>query len=428
MGVKYFLLCVAIIGILTGCRYTPVGDFECTPPAVKMLDVNGNTVCVLPEIEENETGVETEEVEVSEETPTGAVVAPIEPEVAPETPKVEPAPADVSGLPRKVVKEGELVNFPNLAVTDPDGDKITYTFTSPLDASGKWQTETGDAGEYRVTITASDGKNEISQEVLVVVQPLNAAPVLQPIADIAVDEGDTVQLEPIATDPDGDKVSFVFSGWMTSSSKKVGFDEAGEHIVTVKASDSVNEVEQDVKITVRNVNRQPIVAPLADITVTEGDKVVVEPTVADPDGEKLTVAYSEPLDSEGVWQTKKGDAGIYSIDITATDGKLKDTKSFKIVVKSLNNPPKIDIAGEIKVKEAETILLKPVVTDPEGDEVTVTYSGWMTSDNKKTTYEDAGEYIVTISATDGISKVTKDVKVIVENVNRPPEFKPGSFQ
>src|SRR3989344_6604417 len=42
--------------------------------------------------------------------------------------------------PVKEYTEGDLVGFPNLKATDPDGDKITYTFTEPLDGEGKWQT------------------------------------------------------------------------------------------------------------------------------------------------------------------------------------------------------------------------------------------------------------------------------------------------
>ena len=48
----------------------------------------------------------------------------------------------------------------------------------------------------------------------------------------------------------------------------------------------------------------------------------------------------------------------------------------------------------------------------------------MTSDTYKTTYDDAGSYIVTIIASDGKTSVAKDVKVNVQNVNRPPVIEP----
>ena len=78
----------------------------------------------------------------------------------------------------KELFEGDLVEFPNLAKVDEDGDQITYAFSSPLDDKGKWQTKQGDAGEYTATITASDGTNEpASKKITVVVNDVNRPPV-----------------------------------------------------------------------------------------------------------------------------------------------------------------------------------------------------------------------------------------------------------
>ena len=46
-----------------------------------------------------------------------------------------------------------------VSAVDPDGDPIVYNFTQPLDEKGEWQTGDGDAGEYIVTVYASDGKS-----------------------------------------------------------------------------------------------------------------------------------------------------------------------------------------------------------------------------------------------------------------------------
>lgn len=426
MGVRYILLGVVLFGLLiAGCRYTAPGEIECTPPAVKMLDINGNSVCVLPEIKGNQTA------------PTGGVIAPVTPEQStpsvpevPEAPSVQPVetPSPISEIPQKIVKEGELVSFPNLAATDPDGDKLTYTFTSPLNDRGQWQTKVGDSGQYRATITASDGKNTASQEVLIIVQKVNAPPVIKPIADVTVNEGDTIALQPVVSDPDGDKVTVSYSGWMTQATYKTTFDDAGSYKVNISASDGVNTAFQMVNIRVNNVNRPPIVAPIADVTVTEGDKVVIEPTVTDPDRDVLKMTFSKPLDSNGMWQTEQGDAGTYKSNVSASDGSLSDTKTFNIIVKSLVRPPTIEIASEIRVKENDTVVLTPIVSDPQGLPISVTYSGWMSTNTKKTTFDDSGEYIVTITASNGVNKASKDIKVIVENVNRPPVFVPGSFK
>ena len=65
------------------------------------------------------------------------------------------------------VKEGDFVTL-KPQVTDPDNDKITYTFSPPLDKKGEWQTTFGDEGEYTVTITADDGTSTTQEEVKIV--------------------------------------------------------------------------------------------------------------------------------------------------------------------------------------------------------------------------------------------------------------------
>ena len=95
----------------------------------------------------------------------------------------------------------------------------------------------------------------------------------------------------------------------------------------------------------------------------------------------------------------------------------------------MNKPPVIDIVESVTVTEGDTIKLSPSVSDPEGDEIKIEFSGWMTSDTKVTDFDDAGEYGVTITATDaGGRESTKNIKIIVENKNRRPEFLPGSFE
>jgi len=163
----------------------------------------------------------------------------------------------VTEIPTIKVTEGDLVAFPNLKANDPDGDKVTYTFSAPLDAKGEWQTKAGDAGEKTITITASDGRTKVKQDVKILIEALNKAPVLQNIDDIMIDEGKTLKLEPKATDPEGKPVTITYSGFMTSDTKALDYTSSGEYIVRVTASDGEKQVYQDVKITVKDVNRAP---------------------------------------------------------------------------------------------------------------------------------------------------------------------------
>lgn len=161
------------------------------------------------------------------------------------------------------VTEGDLVAL-DAKVNDPDGDKVTVTYPENFDSYGKWQTREGEAREYDFDVVASDGKLETTKTAKVIVTPKDKPPVLQRIPDITVSEGETVKIKINALDPNGDDITTKVSGWMTSDSYETGFDDQGVHTVTVTVSDGKHEVSQDVKVTVKDVNRAPVFQCIVD--------------------------------------------------------------------------------------------------------------------------------------------------------------------
>ncbi len=339
----------------------------------------------------------------------------------PEENKTQPTPPPIgeAALIKKVV-EGNLVDLSKVKAVDADGDTVSYTYTAPLDENGKWQTKIGDAGNYITMITASDGKSQTSIKVKIEVLPKNRPPVISLKSDtVTVNEGETVVLNPEVTDPDGDNVTVSYSGWMTSNTKKTDYNSAGTYTVTITATDGVNTVKKNVTVNVLNVNRAPVFKKLSPVTVVEGQKVEVKPVVSDPDGDKVKITFSAPLDENGVWQTTEGDAGTYTVTVGASDGKTEVTKDVVVKVEPMNHPPVISNVKDVLVNAGETVVLTPEVTDPDGDTTTVTYSGWMTSNTKKTTEADGGKHNVTITASDGKLETSKTITV---TVNRAPVF------
>jgi hypothetical protein len=159
-------------------------------------------------------------------------------------------------LPTLTVTEGQLVKL-NVKATDADGDPLTYTFEAPLNSEGKWQTRSGDSGVYYPMITVSDGKTDVDKQIKIVVEPKNNKPVLQFIPDVEVNEGETVSISARATDADGDRLTYEYSGWMTSATKETDYNDAGEHTVVVSVTDGISTVSQEVTVTVNDVNRPP---------------------------------------------------------------------------------------------------------------------------------------------------------------------------
>ncbi len=88
-----------------------------------------------------------------------------------------------------------------------------------------------------------------------------------------------------------------------------------------------------VTLTVNHVNHPPVLAPISDLIIVESDFLDVNATSTDVDHDTVSITYSSPLNSNGEWQTKVGDAGTYTINVTADDfrGGI-DTKAFQIDV------------------------------------------------------------------------------------------------
>lgn len=160
---------------------------------------------------------------------------------------------------------------------------------------------------------------------------------------------------------------------------------------------------------------------LATITATEGDTVsLAEFQAEDPDGDRIIYTYSEPFDEDGEWITAEGDAGTYYVDIMASDGVLSTTEQIKIVVVLGNQAPVIDCLSKVTVREGDLIDLDCEISDPEGEEVTYEITGFMDSMTYQSDFADQGEYLVTITASDGDKTSTKEIEVVIDNANRAP--------
>ena len=155
--------------------------------------------------------------------------------------------------------------------------------------------------------------------------------------------------------------------------------------------------------------------------VEEGDFVTLIPEGYDADQDKISYNFTEPLDSQGEWQTTFEDAGEYNITITASDGKNVVSEIVNLVVKEGNQPP-TQTKKKITVKEGEVIDLKTLVEDKDGD--ALTFSAKNFKDGKWTTdYEDAGEKVIDFTIDDGEYKVKGRIEITILETNQPPTIK-----
>jgi hypothetical protein len=399
---NHVLLSVVIILALSACtsyRYTPS---DITGEVVREPNLQGedaNYTELPAEDDEDEEAIDApqEEVEESKE-------------------------ADI------IATEGDLISLAPY-VMDPDGDEIELGFTLPFDENGMWQTSVGDAGFYSIIVTATDNKGSlVTKQKTIRVLVKNKPPVIE-IADVLeFNEGDLIIINAKITDPDDPEVFVTYSGWMTSKMYQTTYDDAGTYTVTITADDGTNRVKKDVTIIVHEVNRKPVVSfETKKITVTEGELVEIKVSASDPDGDDITVTFSEPLDEDGKWQTEKGDEGRYTFTVSVTDGENVVEEEVSVEVLRKNTPPVIQ---SITVTPEEVVLKKPgdtvtikitvIATDADDDELVITYSGFMDSAEKTVRYgEPGGLKTVKITVSDGKDSVSQEVTF---NMNNWPCF------
>ncbi|MBU1111516.1 MAG: hypothetical protein ABIB43_01850 [archaeon] len=186
----------------------------------------------------------------------------------------------------------------------------------------------------------------------------------------------------------------------------------------------VIEIEPDETATTEDTTTETSEEDFSDILIriegVEGDTIELKPDAYDPDGDKVKYTYSKPFNVNGQWKTDEGDAGKYVVTVTVSDGKLSTSQDVLVIVKPLNKAPVIECDDEITFKESELIVLPCNIYDPEGENVKVSYDGWMKSVSKQTDFGDEGEYEVKITASDGERAISKTLTIVIVDLNRAP--------
>ncbi|UCD83557.1 MAG: hypothetical protein JSU92_09645 [Deltaproteobacteria bacterium] len=127
----------------------------------------------------------------------------------------------------------------------------------------------------------------------------NRPPSLESIPDITVYAGDTVTIEPSASDPDGNTVFFSYSGWMNSNTCTTTPEDRGVNTVMVTASDGLLENSVDVTVTV--LNNPPVITSTAPTSPTRVWCLYNYQVIAsDPDAPYDSLACSLPAPLSGM--------------------------------------------------------------------------------------------------------------------------------
>lgn len=276
-------------------------------------------------------------------------------------------------------------------VVGEDDGTVTHSYAAP--------------GTYEVLLTVEDADGQRST-VTGIVEIVDAAPVISPLADPVVDEGERLTFTVAASDADGDPIELSASGLPEGAAFHAptgsfawtpGFDQAGTYDVTFTATDGLGTDVETVTITVQDDPQDPTVDALApttasmDGTVVVDQDVVLRASAADADGTVTEVVFhpdgsgSDPVEAtevtDGVWATDAisyTTAGTKEILVEVTDDTGRtatDARSLEVLA---NRPPVARAATPPLVDSVDpTVVLDgSASSDPEGHPLTFS---WTTS-------------------------------------------------
>lgn len=149
--------------------------------------------------------------------------------------------------------------------SDPDEDELSYIWSASggnIDGEGSVVTwiAPDETGDYTITVDVSDGRDgEATTQLIISVVEINHPPVITSLtADPSpVREGKTCSLECIASDPDGDELSYSWSatrGGISGQGDTVTWtapNTCGTYVITVTVADGRGgEVSEELEVEV----------------------------------------------------------------------------------------------------------------------------------------------------------------------------------
>ncbi|MFC1697124.1 immunoglobulin-like domain-containing protein [Nanoarchaeota archaeon] len=322
------------------------------------------------------------------------------------------------------------------AVSSTDNE-ITYFVNDSnlqlIDGQFIWQTDYEDSGIYAIKITASDGINQDSKEFSINVIETNVAPFIEHFYLLIV-EGETITLDPFVVDLDDDDYTITYEGWMTSPTKTTEVGDAGTYYVNITADDGEDEKYVTVKIYVNpdhNINNPPYIVKTSPedqyitLDVGESERKSFSVKVEDLDDDKFyyywyiddqvyhtsdeTMNYFQRTVRNISWQNKE-------VRVVISDGVDSVEHKWYINANDVNHAPVLNNINNIVVDEGELITINPSATDSDLDELTISYTNAMNSNQWQTNYEDSGTYSVRVTVSDGDLTDYQDVQITINNV------------
>ena len=358
-------------------------------------------------------------------------------------------PPTLADLPDVSFNEEESISIA-LSGTDVDSPDLLYSVSSNdnvlTSIVGNILYITGNQDYYgseTLTLSVSDGIGTDSQNIMIIVNAVNDAPVLATVSDVSFDEDGTGSTSLSAEDVDGDDLEFSILGGSnitaTLSGSDISFsapqDYSGNETFTVFVTDGTIIDSQSIIVTVNAVNDAPVANATSSAT-SEDQSVIVILSGSDVDGDNLTFSLDSNASNGSV--TLNGSVAMYipavnyfgddSFSFSVSDGIESSSASVSLSVSAVNDAPILASVSDVSFDEDTTGTTSLFAEDVDGDDLEFSISGGIDisatlngSDVSFSTAQDySGSETFTISVTDGIVVDSQIITVTVNAVNDAP--------
>ncbi len=304
----------------------------------------------------------------------------------------------------------------------PDGN-ITINFNdSTGDATGgslRIQPASQQNGNAFITLTVSDGHQEVQETFQVLIKAVNDPPILSDLADLSGDEDEALEPLDFKYSPGGGddeakqevtiKAASANQALIPDKNLHIRFaadapgsgvlqiapnpNENGSAKITLTISDGSLTVNKSFTVSVAAQNDPPLLSPISDQTTNEDQPISAIAFTADEGGgsdedSQILVLTAESSNTELVpseniainFQDDGKDAtggtisifpradhsGSSVITVTADDGNSQVSQSFRLQVNAVNDPPVLSVIDNLTVSEDGAITGIPFTVDEGG--------------------------------------------------------------
>lgn len=318
------------------------------------------------------------------------------------------APPIIDEIDNRVVAENSTLAFTVAAHSEvAPTPSFTYSLIGPpagatihaTSGAFNWTpSEAQGPGEYTIVVKVVDSNGlSATSSFNVIVEEVNAPPVLAPLASQVANAGSLFQVKVTASDPDLPANALKFS-LVSGAPQGMTIDEnsgsikwsipanqpAGDIAVQVQVRDEGGLT--DTKTLVVTVQSKPIITPLDDVSVDElqtlvlqihaSSSVVPTPTLHYALGTAPQGATIDPATGLFTWTPSEDQGGArYPVTVVVTDSNgLSETATFQIDVAEANQAPLIAPIPNLVAAVGRDVTVQVSATDADRPANTLTYS------------------------------------------------------